>query len=548
MKRLALALLILSTAAAGQEAPPVDPSADEFTKAVFFGRKFFDLKEYGSAYDQYAKADAVRPDDPGVLYNMALLLAKSGRYSEAQVKVDRYNQLHPAGAEKPLVSQLQLELEFQRELQKKRQSDQDYGEMFNRGKFQYGRNDLEAALKSFRDAEQLRPTDPAAVYNQAVIYEKQGDFAKAAERFRRYGELEPAPDQKSRINQRIFAIENEIERMRTKIVCSFCGHRLEASATWCHRCWHGPYTTTSAILNTRACASGVNATRTTYYSDSRLHKNDALQCLFPSGNVRQSLSYTPARQRAIRDARLEEGWVYDGEILQSWGDRQGNQLQFVQGPEYLEKVISPTTGESLEYGAHKSPDGVWLLDREDTIIEGVRYTSGYTFDEKGRLTQQAVTYKNTAACNHVITEQADLVYQNDALASVSLKGGYTGYPAEGNPKVDWAGTITYAYDGSGRVTREDLAITSFTKTYMQRPDGALRNDTSRLYLSMRPKRPIENAIRFGDLCATAGTMLLSNPIDLRPFYTISPNLAMTLPPGVVRATVSFTYPDSFSVR
>jgi hypothetical protein len=292
----------------------------------------------------------------------------------------------------------------------------------------------------------------------------------------------------------------------------------------------------------------VNATRTTYFSENRLHKNDALPCLFPSGNVRQSLSYTPARQRAIREARQGEGWVYDGQVLQSWSDRQGNQLNLVHGPEYLEKAVSPTTGEVLEYAAHKSADGIWLLDREDTIIEGVRYSSRYAFDEKGRMTQQVVTYQNTAACNHVITEQADLVYQNDALASVNLKGGYEGYPTEGSPKVDWAGTITYAYDANGRVTREDLAITSFNKTYMQRPDGALRDETSRLYVSMRAKRPIENAIRVGDLCATAGSSLLSNPIDLRPFYAISPNLAMTLPAGVVRATVSFTYPDSFSVR
>src|SRR4051794_10387085 len=104
-------------------------SADDFAKAVYFGRKFFEMSDYGAAYQQFAKADALQPDQPGVLYDMAMLLARSGRYSEAQAKVDRYNQLYPGGAEKPLVAKLQLELEFQRELQKKRQADAEYGEL-----------------------------------------------------------------------------------------------------------------------------------------------------------------------------------------------------------------------------------------------------------------------------------------------------------------------------------------------------------------------------------------------------------------------------------
>ncbi|MGZ5493918.1 MAG: tetratricopeptide repeat protein, partial [Thermoanaerobaculia bacterium] len=223
-----IAFLVASAAAAQQPAPPVtdtappppavsapDPAAEDYAKAVLFGRKFFELKEYGSAYEQFAKADALKPDQPAILYNMALVLAKAGRYGEAQVKADRYIQLYPSGAEKPLVSKLQLELEFQRELNKKRHADQEYGELFNRGKFLYGRNDLDAALKVFQQAEQQKPNDPAAVFNQAVVYEKQQEFAKAAERFRRYAELEPEPELKASIDQRIFALDNELEDMKS---------------------------------------------------------------------------------------------------------------------------------------------------------------------------------------------------------------------------------------------------------------------------------------------------------------------------------------------
>ncbi|HEX8155643.1 MAG TPA: hypothetical protein VF698_21095 [Thermoanaerobaculia bacterium] len=109
------------------------PSADdEFQKAVFFGKKFFDLGEFTSSYEQFAKADAIKADQPAVLYDMALVLAKAGRYSESQVKLDRYLKLFPSGEEKPLATKLQLELEFQRELQKKRQADEAYADLFIR--------------------------------------------------------------------------------------------------------------------------------------------------------------------------------------------------------------------------------------------------------------------------------------------------------------------------------------------------------------------------------------------------------------------------------
>jgi tetratricopeptide (TPR) repeat protein len=546
--RTPMLLLILFASFASAQEPAVTSAADdEFNKAVLFGKKFFDLKEYISAYEQFAKADSLRPDDPAVLYNMAVVLARAGRYAEAQVKVDRYNQLYPAGAEKPNVTKLQLELEFHRELQKKRQADQEYGELFNRGKFLYAKNDLEGALKAFQDAEQQRPSDPAAVFNQAVVHEKQGEFAKAVERFRRFSELESDPDQKVGIDQRIFAMETEIEDMRSKIVCAFCGHKLPAGVTWCHRCWHGPYLA-SAVWNSRPCLEGATATRSTYYSDGRLAKNEPLVCLHPNGTMRETLRYTPARQRSIQEARKSEGWTYNGEVIQGWSDKEGNQVRYVQGADYLDQIVSAGTGELLDFEAHRAADGLWLLDREDVMIEGTKYISRYAYDEKNRIARQEVTYQNVSACNHLIAMTADYAYQNEALSGVNIKGGYDGYAAEGAPRTDWQAAVVYAYDPNGRVSKEELTVNGFTKTYAQRPHGALREEVGKVYASMRPKRPIENVIRLGDICGTAGTLMVANYIDLRPFYAMSPNLALALPLGVVRATVTFTYPDAFSLR
>ncbi|HYC58841.1 MAG TPA: tetratricopeptide repeat protein [Thermoanaerobaculia bacterium] len=555
MRALAAVLLcFVLPPAFAQEPVPTEPVAapvpnveEEFTKAVFFGKKFADLGDYASAYDNLTKADAIKPDQPAVLYNMGVVLARAGRYSEAQVKVDRYLQLFPDGAEKPMVTKLQFELEFQREVQKKRQADQEYSDLFNRAKFTYGRAELRESLRLFEQAEQLRPTDASAVFNQALVHEKLGDYGKAIERYRRYAQLESDAQSKQRVDEHVYELQREVDDMQHKIVCAFCGRKLPAGAMWCERCWHGPYLTPQPVWSSRPCVDGASATRATYFADDRFAKNDILPCLLKD-KMREALRYTPARVREIRDARRAEGWTYAGDVLQGWSDKQGNQIRYVQGPEYLEAITSSIGGEILTFAAHAAGDGIYLLDREDVVIEGQRYTNRYSFDAAGRIAQQQVEYLNTSACNHFINMTADYTYANDTLAAVNIRGGYEGYPAEGKPKVDWAATVSYTFDDKSRVSKEELAVTSFTKTYAEKPNDALRDDVNRLYPNMRVKRPIENIQRIGDLCATAGGVNLSNAIDLRPFYAMSPNLAIALQNGVTKAIVTFTYPDAYTAK
>lgn len=540
MKGLLSAVCCLLSVIAFAQEPQPSTTNDDFAKAVFFGRKFADMNDYAAAYDQFAKAEALQPDNPAVIYDMAVLLAKSGRWSEAQRKVDRYLQLYPNGAEKPLVGKLQLELEFQRELQKKKQADEEYVEQFNRARFLYGKGDLDAALKLAQKAEQQRPADPAAVYDQAVIFEKQGDLAKAVERFHRYSELETDADAKAAADQRVFALDSEIEDMKTKILCPFCGLRLPIGAGWCPRCWHGPYFTSSPLWSSLPCTDGASATRATFFSEDRFNRNDSLQCLFP-GTMLDALRYTPSKQRAIQDARKTEGWTYNGEIIQGRPD-----VKFVQGAETLERVLATNTGEVLNYAAHKAGDA-WLLDREDLLIDGQKYTVRYTFDASNRISHQQVDYQNAAACNHLITMTADYAYANDVLSTVAIKGGYEGYVVEGSPKTDWQTNVVFAYDDKGRVTKQEIVLASLQKQYAQRPVGAVRDELSKVYPSMRAKRPVEGINR-GDFCATNGTLLLGNAIDLRPFYAMSPAINWTMPYGVMRAVVTFTYPDGYRVR
>lgn len=528
MRTIVIALLLaVSLSAFAQE--------EEFAREVYFGKKFADIADYASSYEHYAKADALKPDQPAVLYNLGVILARAGRYSEAQVKVDRYLQLFPEGEEKANVQRLQLDLDFQRELQKKRQADQEYAELFNRAKYLYGRGDLGGSLKLFEQAAQLRPHDAAAVFNQALVFEKQGDFATAVERYRRYAELESDSDAKTRIDEHIFELQHELEDMRTKIVCSFCGRKLPQGATWCERCWRGPYAN-SAVWNARSCAEGASATRATYFAEDRFHRNDILPCLFKGTNLTEALRYTPARQREIRDARKAEGWTFANDALQSWSDKQGNQIRYVQGPQYLEKITSTSGGEILTYVAHAGENGTWLLDREELIVDAQRYTNRYSFDAQGRIAQQQVEYQNNTACNHLIAMTADYAYGEHGLVSAAIKGGYEGFVAEGKPKTDWTANVAYTYDERGRLAKEEFALASMNKTYDAKPVGALRDDIQRVNPNFRVRRPMNS-----DVCASAGAQALANQIDLRPFYVATPNLGMALQQGIAKAVVTFTY-------
>jgi hypothetical protein len=263
----------------------------------------------------------------------------------------------------------------------------------------------------------------------------------------------------------------------------------------------------------------------------------------------EALRYTPARQRQVQEARKAEGWSYSGDIIQSWHDRQGNEIKYVQGTDYLEKIVSPSGGDVLLFAAHKAPDAaIWLLDREDTVIDGQKYTSRYVFDSQNRIAQQDVVYQNAAGCNDTITMTAVASYANDLLTGLKVRGGYTGSVVQGSPRVDWETNVAYSYDPNARLTKEELAVSSMTKTYTDKPYGAVRQEVANLYPDMRVRKPIEKVLSLGDRCGMAGTTILSNPIDLRPFYAFSPNLAVALPSGVTRATVSFTYPDSYRVR
>jgi tetratricopeptide (TPR) repeat protein len=387
---------------------------DDFAKAD----RLFAAKDYTGAYAQLAKVERDQPDAPALLYDMALALAKAGRFTEAQSRLDRYEQLYPGGAEKPLVAKLRVELDFQRELQKKREVEQQYAELFSRGRFLYEKGDLDAALRLFQDAEQQRPNDPAAVFNQAVIFESRGDAGKAEERFHRYAELGGEP------------MERHVGDLKSKLLCPFCGFRLAQGATWCPRCWH----------------LAKNAPR-----------------------------YTPPRQRQIQEARKREGWTYDGEVL------TGRGLQ--QGPDYLLRA------GVMAYAAHNAGE-IWLLDREDIVIDGQLYTSRYAFDAQNKIARQDVTYVNEAACHHLIAMSWD---------GTAIKGGYDGFPAEGAPHVEW-------------VLLND-SVPSIIKEYTQKPFGALREEIAALYPSMRIKQPMKVQT---DFCAAG----LANRVDVRPFYAL----------------------------
>jgi len=526
--------------------PPSAEQSEEFNKTTFFGKKFFDLGDFASAEAQFNRANEIVPDRPGVLYDLAVIFARQGKFAEAQEKIDRYTLLYPGGAERALIDKLQLELDFQRELQRKQQADLDYAELFNRGKFQFDKGNYKEALEIFRNAEKQRPNDPATLFNQALTLEALGDYVQATDRLRRYLAVKQNPQDKVQIDEKIFSLESEVEDQATKFVCPFCGNKLAHGATWCPRCWHGPYLPDSPIWNTRICGRGATATRTTYYSDGRIHQNEDLDCLIHDRNFAATLPYSRARQRAIQDARKAEGWTYSGDVIQSLEGDKGTIFKLKQDGS-LETLYAYDSGDVLNYHGHQTDDGRWLLDDEEYMIDGQKYAKHYDYDGSGRITRETVRYHNMNACGHIITIVADYQYQGETLQRVLFTGSYDGYLEEGTPKAEWKGALAWTYDEAGRVSTEEFNLDSYTKTYTTDMSRDKYNELRRLHPGMRTRRPID-VLKTADYCSVVGSKLVANQIDLRPFYTISPNIAILLPTGVTRIVTTFTYPQGFSIR
>jgi hypothetical protein len=101
--------------------------------------------------------------------------------------------------------------------------------------------------------------------------------------------------------------------------------------------------------------------------------------------------------------------------------------------------------------------------------------------------------------------------------------------------------MTSAVDASGRPDTESFILSAYTKTYAKRPEAPFRAVAEQAFGGVRAKKPIDLG-KTGDICSLSGTRRIGNQIDLRPFYTFFPNVAIALPWGVTEVKTTFTYP------
>lgn len=516
---------------------------EDFLGAVTFGKRYYDAGDLSSAFERLTAAEQILPGHPAVLYNVAVVLAKLGRFADAQNKIETYKALFPGGEEMALIRALQIDLDWSRDAQKRAQENQNYIEQFNRARFSFDGGDHSQALARFKQAEQMKPEDAPAAFNQAVCLEALGDYTGAIERLRHFLSLDAANDHRSSVDAKINLLTSEVDDQRSSILCGFCGRKLNASGAWCPDCGHGPFLPQSAQWNSRSCSTGASATRTTSYTSGRLHQNEDLPCLY-EGSYASALRYTTPRRLAIQAARKAEGWTLEGNRIRSFKDRD-SAIELKHDGQYLSRIDSPSSGDWLELSGQMSDDSRWLVGEEERILNGQRYGKRYVYDESGRISRETVQYQGANRCGNIIETSADWIYEGDRLKSIALQGGYDGYASEGSPKVQWAGTVSFSYDENGLLLQEDLVIDSFTKTFTRMP-GEARRMIERHYPGHRGKAV--DMLQKGDICGVAGSQVITNLIDLRAFDAWSPNLALAMPPGITRAAVSFTYPEGYTFK
>lgn len=552
--RLALCCLMLFSARlSGQEfstqdeiiihVRPADRSTlsvaeeQEFLSAATFGARFYEAGDFESAIQQLRVADKLLPGHPALLYNLVVVLARLGQLDDAEVKLDMYRALYPDGEEMPQIRKLQIDLEWLREVHSRAKLTQAYGELFDRGRASFESREYASAAESFRQARQANPGDVAAPFNQAIALEALGNYSGSMDVLGEVLALNSAGVNRTAVEARVDLLRAEITDQRSSILCSFCGRRLPVSGGWCPDCGHGPFIPDSPQWSSRSCAPGSSATLSTFYSTGAPYQSEPLPCMY-SGSYANALQYTTPKRRAIQAARKADGWSFDGNRISTFRDGD-HVIELIHDGEVLERIASPSAGDLLEHSARRLSDGRWQVDWEDRVIEGQRYRKQYAYDGMGRIVRETVRYQAANSCGQVIEVSADWRYEGERLMSVSLQGGYEGYPSEGSPRMQWRGTVAFTYDTNGFVQREDLNIDSFEKTYTKLSRN-MRRDLERYYPGIRVNAPQDLLVN-GDICGSAGTQRVMNLIDLRAFDAWSPNLAIALPPGVTRATVSFTH-------
>lgn len=568
MRTLGLMLLLIGLPAAGlQEDPEVeveeldraeieaqlsipspeavsDEEREQFVRSARFASRYHQIGDLESSLEQLQAADAIVPDHPAILHNLAVVYLQTGRYREAQDQIGRYLDLYPRGAHADQMMSMQIDLDFQKDLQSRVEKTQSYIELVNRASFEFEQGDYESALEKFQQAEELDPEDPAPVFNQAVALEAMGDYQGAREKLRRFLAISSTPDMRSEADRRIFMLEQEISARRADLVCAFCGWRLTPGQYWCPRCWHGPYLAQEARFNTRPCGVGASATRASYYRDGRVALNEPLACLYQGENMLEALRYSRIRQRAIQQERQSDGWSYEDDVIVALEDG-GEEVVELEQRDYLRYLVAESSGVALQYGADQIGDVFYLLD-EDLSIDGRFYRKHYTYDASGRIVREDVSYRAVSNCGHFVQMSADYVYEGERLARVDLSGEIKGFSYEGHPATSWRGPLVFNYDSSGRVTSEVFTVEEFTKVVTERPERKWDRLFDRVYPGWRRNRPIELVNR-ADYCGVEGSRLVSNRIDLRPFYSISPSMAMVLENGVARVEVTYTYPSGFTL-
>jgi tetratricopeptide (TPR) repeat protein len=536
--RIILAVVAASMLVCIGRAQSIDPHED-FATAADFGRRFFEAGNFAASLTWFEKADSLLRDQPAVLYDTALVLVRLRRYDDAQRRIDRYLTLYPQGHELEASKKLQRELQFGIEVRRRERQENEYKTLFSRARALSEKSLPREALEAFRQAEPIYPDDPALYYNEGVLYEEGGAFEDALRAYNRY--LQSNPVNGPQLQPRIIDLEREIEDVRTKLMCPVCGAKLSAGARWCHHCWHGPYDVTNAAWNARACDLHAVVTRTMKDVNGKTRVAEPLACLFAGRSLHDFLQYRPARQTAVHDARVAEGWTFTPEgLLQSRRGTSGVEVTMQQG-DCLQEVVSMPAGEAFAYKGHKTADGIWLLDAQPYSTGDQLFLITRSFDADGRVLREEVSY-DSAGWRHAVSYVAMYTYEGESLVAAQIKGGYDGYRVEGFPQVRWEAALTRKFDSNARLLHEDLAVTSFQKTYTAKPQGKVSDEVRRVYQNLRTRQPLD--IRaMGDICGAAAAQT-DEAIDLRPLFVVSPALAVRLSPGDAHMTVDYAYADN----
>ncbi len=206
LKRPTLTPITITCPVFPPAAEPIQQLIDEASRLATLGQESALEGDHRAARDLFAQAAQLNPRDPTLAYRLGREYEETGQKPEALRQYCRYLALAPNGTDAPQVTGRAAQLVPEPALTR----GTELVEQFHTGIAHFDAKDWSTAVQSFGQVVTGAPTLPAAVYNLALSYDREGNSPAAIRDYSRYLSLVPQAEDADSVRARMQTLRQGI--------------------------------------------------------------------------------------------------------------------------------------------------------------------------------------------------------------------------------------------------------------------------------------------------------------------------------------------------